>query len=76
MLQIRSSYESGSGGGALEAGLELSSGSGINSLLSLGGNSILPVFQSAFACSIRSFREETKFHQINRSPNAAQQHQR
>jgi hypothetical protein len=65
------SQERGSGLGALPAGFDLSSGNGINSLLSLGGKMILPCFQSSFACSMRSFLEDTKFHQINRSPNGS-----
>src|SRR5689334_7690865 len=64
-------YESGSGLGAPPAGLDLSSGYGTNSLLSLGGNIMRPCFQSSLACSIRSLRDDTKFHQINRSPNGS-----
>src|SRR4051812_37189525 len=64
-------YDKGSGLGAVPAGLDLSSGSGMNSLLSLGGRMILPCFQSSLACSMRSLREDTKFHQINRSPNGS-----
>src|SRR5215213_9681240 len=67
-VSITVHYESDSGFGELPAGFELSSGNGINSLLSLGGRIILPCFQSSFACSMRSLREETKFHQIKRSP--------
>src|ERR1700722_11854505 len=63
-------HESGSGFGASE-GLDLSSGNGINSWLSAGGSIIRPCFQSSFACSIRSLREETKFHQMNLSPNGS-----
>ena len=59
-------YESGSGFGGPPAGRDLSSGNGINSLLSVGGNIMRPCFQSSLACSIRSLRDETKFHQINR----------
>src|SRR6187549_1606149 len=70
-FSIINCYESGSGFGELPAGFDLSSGSGINSLLSLGGKIILPCFQSSFACSIRSLREETKFHQIKRSPKGS-----
>src|SRR5260221_4643146 len=64
------SYESAPGAGP-PAGLDLSSGNGMNSLLSLGGRIIRPCFQSSLACSMRSLREETKFHQINRSPNGS-----
>lgn len=41
-----------------------SSGSGMNSSASRSGSLIRPAFQSAFACSMRSLRDETKFHQI------------
>src|SRR5690606_6503153 len=61
----------GSGGGGPPAGLVLSAGRGMNSLLSVGGKMIRPSFQSAFACSILTFLEETKFHQINRSPTGS-----
>src|SRR6476619_4818001 len=64
-------HESGSGFGGLPAGFDLSSGSGINSLLSFGGSMILPCFQSSFACSMRSLRLETKFHQMKRSPRGS-----
>src|SRR5699024_2080867 len=60
-------YDKGLGSGELPAGRALSSGKGTNSLLSVGGNMILPAFQSAFACSIRSLLEDTKFHHIKRS---------
>src|SRR5690606_7874768 len=60
-------YDSGSGGGD-PAILYLSSGNGINSASSFGGNIIRPCFQSSLACSMRSFRDETKFHQIKRLP--------
>ena len=63
-------HDSGSGFGGSE-GLDLSSGKGINSLLSDGGNIIRPSFQSSLACSMRSLREETKFHQMKRSPNGS-----
>src|SRR5215217_3145605 len=63
-------YESTSGGG-MPAGFERSSGKGINSRLSVGGNRIRPSFQSAFACSMRSFLDDTKFHQMNRSPSGS-----
>src|SRR6185369_6737126 len=69
--EIIVSHESGSGFGALPAGFDLSSGSGINSLLSFGGSTILPCFQSSFACSIRSLLDETKFHHMNLSPNGS-----
>jgi hypothetical protein len=39
------------------------SGKGMNSV-SPGTDENRPAFHSAFACSIRSLREETKFHQI------------
>ena len=45
-----------------------SSGSGMNSWLSSGGSDIRPAFQSAFACSIRSCRDDTRFHQMKRGP--------
>ena len=40
------------------------SGSGMNSSASPGTVSKRPAFHSALACSMRSFREETKFHQM------------
>jgi len=40
------------------------SGSGMNSISSPGTFSKWPAFQSALACSMRSLREETKFHQM------------
>ena len=40
------------------------SGSGMNSLSSPGTMSKRPVFHSSLACSMRSFEEDTKFHQI------------
>src|SRR5437762_12969500 len=64
-------HDSTSGAGGAAVGLDLSSGKGINSLLSLGGRMILPCFQSSLACSILSFLDETKFHQMNRSPNGS-----
>ena len=39
------------------------SGSGMNSVSS-GTASKRPAFQSCLACSIRSFEEDTKFHQM------------
>src|SRR5690606_34183795 len=63
--------ESGSGAGAAPEGLDLSLGRGINSLSSLGGRINLPCFQSSLACSIRSFLDDTKFHQIKRSPKGS-----
>src|SRR5690606_38231029 len=63
-------YDSGSGGGD-PAILYLSSGNGINSASSIGGNIIRPCFQSSLACSMRSFRDETKLHQIKRSPRGS-----
>src|SRR5690606_6344108 len=56
--------DSGSGFGAEPAGRDLLSGKGINSLSSVGGRINRPCFQSSLACSMRSRREETKFHQI------------
>ena len=47
------------------------SGSGMNSLSSPGTVSKRPAFQSALACSMRSLREETKFHQMWRGPSIA-----
>ena len=47
------------------------SGSGMNSLSSPGTVSKRPAFQSALACSMRSLREETKFHQMCRGPSIA-----
>ena len=47
------------------------SGSGMNSFSSPGTVSKRPSFQSAFACSIRSLRDETKFHQMWRGPSIA-----
>src|SRR5215475_4349309 len=46
------------------------SGSGMNSV-SPGTGVKRPVFQSCFACSMRSFDEETKFHQMCRGPSSA-----
>ena len=40
------------------------SGSGMNSISSPGTLSKWPAFQSALACSMRSLRDETKFHQM------------
>src|SRR5690554_4817854 len=65
-------YDSGCGAGpSLLAGFDPFSGSGTNSSLSLGGKIIFPVSQSCFACSIRSLLEDTKFHQIKRSPKGS-----
>lgn len=47
-------YESNSGGGEAPAGLDLSSGKGMYSKLSLGGKMMRRCFQSSFACSMRS----------------------
>ena len=47
------------------------SGSGMNSLSSPGTVSKRASFQSAFACSMRSLREDTKFHQMWRGPSMA-----
>jgi hypothetical protein len=41
----------------------------MNSSASPGTVSKRPAFQSAFACSIRLGREETKFHQMWRGPS-------
>ena len=68
---LKNPQDKGSGLGAAPAGRELSSGNGMNSSLSVGGRRILPCFQSSLACSILSLRDETKFHQINRSPNGS-----
>ena len=46
-------------------------GSGMNSWLSIGGNAIRPASQSALACSMRSFRDDTKFHQMCRVPSGS-----
>src|SRR5262249_9287388 len=46
------------------------SGSGMNSV-SPGTGLNRPLFQSSLACSIRSRRDETKFHQIYRGPSSA-----
>ena len=40
----------------------------MNSSWSWGGSAKRPAFQSAFACSIRSREEETKFHHTCRGP--------
>ena len=45
-----------------------SAGSGMNSSWSCGGSVKRPACQSALACSMRSLDEETKFHQMCRSP--------
>jgi len=45
--------------------------SGMNSLLSKSGSFMRPARQSAFACSIRSREDETKFHSMNRSPTGS-----
>src|SRR6185436_20478024 len=45
------------------------SGSGMNSISSPGTFSKWPAFQSALACSMRSLRDETKFHQMWRGPS-------
>src|SRR5207237_10738380 len=47
------------------------SGSGMNSVSSPGTLSKRRSFQSALACSMRSRREETKFHQMKRGPSIA-----
>ena len=41
----------------------------MNSISSPGTLSKWPAFQSALACSMRSLREETKFHQMWRGPS-------
>src|SRR5882672_7166676 len=71
VLIANSNHDSGSGFGGLPVAFDLSSGNGMNSLLSFGGNRILPCFQSSLACSIRSFLDETKFHQMKRSPKGS-----
>src|SRR5690606_3074536 len=63
-------HDKGSGGGE-DLLLKGSLGKGMNSSSSMGGSRILPCFQSSLACSILSLREETKFHQINLSPNGS-----
>ena len=45
------------------------SGSGMNSISSPGTLPKWPAFHSALACSMRSLREETKFHQMWRGPS-------
>ena len=70
-LSLRWKYQESAPGGGPPAGLVLSSGSGTNSLLSAGGKRIRPCFQSSLACSIRSFRLDTKFHQMYRSPRCS-----
>src|SRR5262252_4713079 len=45
------------------------SGSGMNSTSSPGTRSKRAAFQSFLACSMRSLREETKFHQMWRGPS-------
>src|SRR5215470_4986268 len=47
------------------------SGSGMNSISSPGTLPKWPAAHSALACSMRSLREETKFHQICRGPSMA-----
>src|SRR5205085_2802174 len=47
------------------------SGRGMNSLSSPGTISKRRAFHSALACSMRSLREETKFHQMWRGPSIA-----
>src|SRR3954467_1781338 len=58
-VTVLQGYRTGGGSG---------SGSGMNSL-SPGTLSNRAAFQSALACSIRSIREETKFHQMWRGPS-------
>src|SRR3546814_8650425 len=43
----------------------------MNSVLSCMGSAMRPARQSALACSMRSLREETKFHQIWRAPRGS-----
>ncbi len=45
------------------------SGSGMNSISSPGTLPKWPAFHSALACSMRSLREDTKFHQMWRGPS-------
>ena len=45
------------------------SGNGMNSISSPGTLSKWPAFQSALACSMRSLRDDTKFHQMWRGPS-------
>src|SRR5690606_36621776 len=66
---LKEHYDKISGGGP--AGRDLSSGRGIKISMSFGGRTILPCFQSSFACSMRSLLLDTKFHQIYRSPNGS-----
>src|SRR6516162_10587277 len=58
-------YRSVFGGGAG------SSGNGINSSWSRSGSFMRPASQSAFAASIRSIEDETKFQYRNRSPKGS-----
>src|SRR5688572_6066285 len=48
-----------------------SGGRGMNSASSRSGSFMRPARQSAFACSMRSFDEETKFHSMNRLPTGS-----
>ena len=43
----------------------------MNSSWSKSGSFIRPARQSAFACSIRSFDDDTKFHSMKRGPTGA-----
>ena len=43
----------------------------MNSWLSKSGSFMRPARQSALACSMRSFEDETKFHSMNRSPTGS-----
>ena len=45
------------------------SGNGMNSISSPGTLPKWPAFHSAFACSMRSLRDDTKFHQMWRGPS-------
>src|SRR5687768_9440049 len=54
-------HDIGSGGGE-------GSGNGIHSSLSRSGSFMRPARQSAFACSMRSRDEDTKFHSMKRGP--------
>ena len=50
-------------------GLVFASGGGMKSASSPGAVSERPLRHSSFACSIRSFRDETKFHPNQRRPS-------
>src|SRR6201998_522363 len=48
-----------------------SGGNGTNSALSRSGSFMRPARQSALACSMRSWDDDTKFHSMKRSPTGA-----